>query len=582
MNDFFQKKEMPSCNCPARKNAIFQDTYKEIIQNRPQQDVDILILLEHKETSVRFEPFKKICFNILSQYSFALVPALGCTPSGFSSSDTVHTYSKCKEFHIDKIIKQLKPKVIITTGRALYTITESKLLKYNNFFIPVNGSEQLYQLDDAFIYSSEYNCNIFPIPPLYQWIKDNEVLDVYEYKFSIQQIKRAIDNLKEKVRRIQKCKFYEELNPNEFLNNLINNKDIKKISIDTETTGLNWIKDKIYSIQFSFNFYEGHFCLFDKIDKNLLIELFKRKDIIWTYQNPQYDIKMLKQAGIFNARCDFDTMTAAHILNENSPNGLKSLAWLYTNYGGYENKLNQYLKKFKLQDFTKLPKELLLEYACMDSILTYQVQEYFEKRFELEDSFVKDNYYNYIIPAIKMIIDVEMTGVQVDMNYMVEYSNQLKEKAKEIENSIYNIAGKQVNINSSKQLSEVFRSIPNFTPLLDDKENELLTKNKDLVLNKETLERYATEKGYDFAKLIVEYNHITKEISQFGVQENKIKEIKENQLSFNFFDKENNIEENEEHSGFMGSIYNNVLYGGYKLHGTETGRMSGGGGLDSS
>ncbi|MDD5651568.1 MAG: hypothetical protein PHF86_14330, partial [Candidatus Nanoarchaeia archaeon] len=42
------------------------------------------------------------------------------------------------------------------------------------------------------------------------------------------------------------------------------------------------------------------------------------------------------------------------------------------------------------------------------------------------------------------------------------------------------------------------------------------------------------------------------------------------------------IEENEEHSGFMGSIYNNVLYGGYKLHGTETGRMSGGGGLDSS
>lgn len=579
-DDFFQQKQTLSCSCPARKNAIYQDTYNEIIGNSSGRNIDILILLEHKETSDRFDAFRKMCSSILYKYSYAIVPALGCTPSGFSSSDTVSTYNKCKESHVNKIIIDLRPKVIITTGRAIYTITESKSLKHNHFFIPVNGNEKEYQLDDTFIYSPEYNCNVYPIPPLYQWI-NNEIKDVYEYKFSMQQIRHALNCINSKNRRIQKCEFVEETNPSLFLKNLIENKDIKKISIDIETTGLNWIRDNIYSMQFSYDGRIGYFCLFENIDVQLLVKLFGRKDVIFIWQNPQFDIKFLRRAKVHNARCDFDTMTAAHMLNENSPNGLKSLAWLYTTYGGYEKKLDQYMKEHKLKSFTELPKQLLFEYACMDPIVTYQVQDYFERRFNLEDSFVKENYYNYVIPAIEMIIDVEMTGVQVDLNYMVEYSNQLKEKTKRIEEQIYKVAGRQFNINSGKQLSEIFRNMPNFVPLLDDKGNPLLTKKGDLVLDKNALERYASERGYDFAKLIVEYNHIVKEISQLGIQDEKVKSPTQDQLDFNFFD---NIEKEEEQesSGFMASIYSNRLYGGYKLYGTETGRMSGGGGLDSS
>ena len=578
MENYFKKIEMPKCNCAARKNAVYQDTYNEIITNVSNQSVDILILLEHKEIPEKLEVFKKLCKRILSQYSYAIIPALGCTPEGFSSSDTVSTYKKCKDLHIKNIIHKLNPKVIVSTGRSIYTITESKSLKHNHFFIPVNGAELSFQIEDTFIYSSEFNCNVFPISPLYQWIT-SDILDVYEYKFALQQFKRATEDLHRRKRKISICHFIEEKDPNQFLKELINNQTIKKIAIDTETTGLNWMKDKIFSIQFSFDRYRGHYCEFDKIDIRLLIELFDRKDILFVYQNPQFDIKMLKQAKIYNAHCDFDTMTAAHILNENSPNGLKSLTWLYTNYGGYENKLNAYIKENKFKSFKELPKELLLEYACMDAIVTLLIQEYFEERFELEDESVKNNYYNYVIPAIEMIIDVEMTGVQIDLNYMDKYVKKLKRKADKIEQEIYKIANKEFNLNSGKQLSTVFRNIPNFSPITNEDGSPLLTKSGDLILDKDTLERYANEKGYDFAKLIIEYNHISKEISQLGFSD-KNKNNKNLKKSLFFFEEETS-EENE-NIGFLASMHEGRLYGGYKLYGTETGRASGGGGLSSS
>jgi DNA polymerase-1 len=575
MNEFFQKQKINLCNCSARKNAIYQDSYKEIYRNTPTGSVDILILMEFKELPDKFNIFKKLCDRILNKYSFAIVSSLGCTPKGFSSSDTVSTYVKCKGIHIKKIIQQLSPKVIVTTGKSIYTITENKYLKFNHFFINVNDSLQDFQIKDSWFYTPEFDCKVFPIPPLYQWI-GNDIKDVYEYQFSIQQFKRAINSITEKRRKISSLKFIHVENPNQFLTDLINNKDLKKLAVDIETTGLNWIKDIIHSIQFSYDGKTGYFCLFKDIDINLLIKLFERKDIIYIYQNPQFDIKFLKRANVCNARCDFDVMTASHILNENNPNGLKPLTWMYTTYGGYENKLMRYMSENRISDFTKLPKNLLLEYACTDPIVTFQLQEYFEKRVELEDSFVKKNYYEYVIPAIDMIIDVEMRGVQVDLNYMKEYSDNLKNKTIEIEKEIYEIAGKKFNINSGKQLSEVFRSLPDFVPLTDNKGKDLLTKNGDLILNKNTLERYAEEKDFKFAKRIVEYNHIMKEISQLGMQENENQE--KNYLPF--FDNEDDAE-NEE-VGFMASIYEKRLYGGYKLYGTETGRMSGGGGLDSS
>ncbi len=580
MTNFLEQKKINNiCNCVARKNAIFQDTYNWNIRNKPDIPIDILILLEFKEVQNRLEYFKKYCENKFKDYSYIIIPALGCTPAGFSlKSDTVNIYSQCKQLHIKKIIELYSPKIIITSGRAIYSITENKDLKPYHFFIPIEDDTlklKSYEEDDSWFYSSEFKCKVFPLPPLYQFIKDN-FKDVYETRFVWAQFNRAIKHLKMRNERQNKIQTIYEKNPNVLIQSYIDNPNNLIIAIDTETSGLNYFEDELYSIQFSNNGITGYFCMFQNINKELLIELFNRIDIIFIFHHAQFDLKFLIQNGIYNARCDFDTMLAAHSLNENSLNGLKPLTWLYTQYGGYDQELKQYMKKNKIDDFTKLPKELLLKYSCYDVVITWQLYQYFVNRFNLEDSFVKNNFYNYIMPAVEMITDIEMTGVKIDFNYLKEYIDILKEKIKNIEVNIYKIAGKKFNIKSGKELSEVLLKIPEFKIILDKDGKELKTKTGYLVLDKETIDRYVEELNLPFMKEISEYNHLTKEVSQLGYTlENNKDKIKQ------LFKKE--IKEDEENGkGFLASIYKGRLYGGYKLHGTETGRMAGGGGLNST
>lgn len=578
MLDFLKKKIIStSCNCSIRKNAIFYDTFKYPFSNTKESKVDILILLEFQETEHRTNSLKNAFFSNFKDYTFAVIPALGCTPKNFKlDSDTISMYTQCKKENIKKLIEQYSPKVIITSGRSLYTITESKDLKPYHFFVPIGGALQEYQKDDTWIYSSEFNCKVFSIPPIYQYIDYKGTFkDVYETKFFFEQLNRTKEVLKERKERKSELKLLYEKEPNNLIQSYLNNTNKQIIAIDTETSGLNYFEDELYSIQFSNDGVTGSFCVFQSINKELLNELFSKKDIIFVFHHAQFDLKMLKSNGIYNARCDFDTMLASHSLNENSPNGLKSLTWLYTIYGGYELKLQEYFKKYKIDNFLQAPQQILLEYACMDVIITRQLYDYFVKRFELDDISVKENFYNFVMPAVEMITDIEMTGVQIDFNYLKEYVNKLKQKVNEIENNIYKIAGKSFNLKSSKELTEVLKKIPEFKILKDDKGKELLTKNGDLVLNKEVLERYVKEQDHEFLKQIIEYNHITKEISQFGYSIKKEKKNNKKKL----FEVE---EEIDNEKGFLASIYNGRLYGGYKLHGTETGRMSGGGGLGST
>jgi len=575
---FLESKIIKPCNCIANKNAIFEYTFSTHYGNSKNiKDIDILILLEFKEIQKKMDIFIKLCNYYFKEKKYVIVPALGCTPNGFTSQDTINTYSICKQKNIKKIIEYYKPKTIITTGRAIYSITESKDLFPEHFFIPVNENIQSYELDDCWFYSSEFNCKIFPIPALYQWIENN-IKDVYEYKFSIAQFQRTIDASIEILRSERKCQFIYEENPNDFIKKIIDDENIKVLSLDSETAGLNYFVDTLHSLQISIDSIYGHFLEFNKIDKKILKDLFNKKNLVVVMHHAQFDLKMLIRNGILNARCDFDTMLATHLLNENNPNGLKSLAWLYTKLGGYDFKLKQYLKKRKINDFTKLPKDLLLEYSCYDSIVTYRLYEYFTKRFELEDPDLKRNFYQFIMPAVEMIVDVEMTGVQIDIPYLNNYVDILKKQAEEIETEIYNIAGYRFNIKSGKELSKVLRSIKGFQVLLDQNNKPLLAKNGDLLLNKQVLDRYFNESDLPFIKKISEYNHITKEISQLGfsLEAKPQKQVKQTFL----FEVDQEVEVEEK--GFLASMYKGRLYGGYKLHGTETGRMAGGGGLDSS
>ena len=51
--------------------------------------------------------------------------------------------------------------------------------------------------------------------------------------------------------------------------------------------------------------------------------------------------------GLPHARIDEDIIQMGHTLDETRSNSLKALAFLYTEFGGYEHPLDEYKKKMK-------------------------------------------------------------------------------------------------------------------------------------------------------------------------------------------------------------------------------------------
>lgn len=583
--------------------------------NTSKDEVDVLILMEFPEPPSKLEFIKEFCHEYLDYCTFGIMPALGCTPNFEDKmDDTIVTYSRCKELNVKKRIEKRKPKVIITLGRALYTITEIKELKVDHFFVNVNEFMPEFSKDDMWLYSSEFNCKVFPIPGMYIWVEDpkekpTRKRDIYETRFIFKQL----NNVKEEIERGGKLRVpeldYLHLKDCDLLlNDLINDKNIDALAIDTESETLSYFKGDVLSIQFSWDGEIGYFCDWEDINKNLLIKLFDRKDIKFVMHNGPYDIKVLKAVGIYNARCDFDTMLASWQCNEISPNGLKPNTWIYTPYGGYEEELKSYMKKMKLKDFKDIPKNKLVNYASKDAAVTILLYRYFVKRLELEDEDVRNNFYNFVMPSVNMIAEVEMVGVPIDLHYLHEYNEKLKKDLKEVQKEAYKLAGREFNLNSDKDKNEIFEIIPGIIEerhsvqedgkgkkimhggrglvydFIEDNLDKVFFSAKTdlLLLNKKTLPVYA-EHGVELAGLILKNNHLSKEISQLGFPDfSKENNLKEEVQSYKLFTIEDEDEEETDlfDAGFMRSSYfkDNKLriFGGYKLSGTETGRAAGG------
>ncbi len=72
------------------------------------------------------------------------------------------------------------------------------------------------------------------------------------------------------------------------------------------------------------------------------------------------------------------------------------------------------------------------------------------KREEMEELFLKIE-----MPLVKVLADMEITGVKVDKHILDEMASELKVKIDLVSNEIYNLAGEEFNIASTKQLGEI-------------------------------------------------------------------------------------------------------------------------------
>ena len=263
----------------------------------------------------------------------------------------------------------------------------------------------------------------------------------------------------------------------EFINICISN-DI--ISIDTETTGLDPITDKIVGL-----------CLYTPNEKAVYVPInhvsyvtglrvdnqLTEKEVanvlediatMGTYVvmfNAKFDIRFIRNQLNVYLDCDWDCYLASRLMNENEEHkGLKQLHNKYVLDG--KGDAFSFDALFKGVSFDKIPINTGYLYAAHDAIITYELYEYQKQYMYYDESESKDArngmngvswvFFNIEMPCVKVVCDMEDNGVKFDFEYQQKlsekYNKLLDEKTAEFykccsvyENEIEEYKKKNIN-----------------------------------------------------------------------------------------------------------------------------------------
>lgn len=222
------------------------------------------------------------------------------------------------------------------------------------------------------------------------------------------------------------------------------------ISIDTETDGLNPYADRIAGICPYTYGQKGAYLPInhvsyitgekvpDQLEQDFIIEEFKRllkkkPDIDMFHAN--FDIRVLRQFGLDDIYCTWDGLIAAKLLNENEPtHALKPLHNRYCLDG--KGDAFKFDDLFRGIPFTKVPIKVGYLYAAHDPVITTELCDFQrpflgrspeEAREDLQS--VSWVFHNIEMPIVKVVCDMEDSGIALDL----DYADKLSKKYHELE-----------------------------------------------------------------------------------------------------------------------------------------------------
>jgi DNA polymerase I len=286
---------------------------------------------------------------------------------------------------------------------------------------------------------------------------------------------------------------------------------LKEFCFDTETTSISALDSEIVAASFSWKKGEGYLVYFPASRKeaqsmlNKLRPVFENPDSLKIGQNIKFDIQVLANYGIEVKGALFDTMLAHYLLEPDLRHGMDYLSETYLSYTPVhiEELIGEKGKNQK--NMRDVPVEKILEYATEDADVTYQLKEIFEPR--LKNEGLSELAENIEMPLVRVLADVERTGVIVDEANLKSITVQLREDIIVLEKEIYDLAGTEFNISSPKQLGDIL-----FIRLkLDDKAR--ITKTKQFVTNEEILQRLINK--HPIVGKVLEYRGLKKLLSTY-------------------------------------------------------------------
>lgn len=332
---------------------------------------------------------------------------------------------------------------ILSTGASIYALTGNDHIYVNDLYDLLFTPRKII-IDGFWVYVTDSFSDIF----------DNKFhrspVDSYKTKFFQFRIKDLITEKEfpEKRKRIRKIHIEDKDVPSKVEEFIKENHEV--ISADTETSGLDFMIHRIGDFTFAFDSSTGYHINYNDFTKPHIEKLLKAHKILGA--NFSFDLKMLWKSGLDSSlETSEDVVKLGHTLNENRRNSLKTLAYLYSPYGGYDNELDEYKSKYKIDNYLDIPDDIRIPYSIMDVVVTFHIWKRMIKHIHLIDKkypnpksdYTLYHYYKNIrIPVDNMYARIEYRGVYINIEKAKEGRKYIEQELLKMRIQLYELLGK--------------------------------------------------------------------------------------------------------------------------------------------
>ncbi|MFN8276926.1 MAG: DNA polymerase I [Chitinophagales bacterium] len=275
---------------------------------------------------------------------------------------------------------------------------------------------------------------------------------------------------------------------------------------DTETTSLEIHSLELVGLSFSFEPGTAYYVPVPA-DQQQAMALLKRYQFCFESvekvkvgQNVKFDWLVLKKYGVNVQLPVYDTMLAHYLLEPDLKHGMDYLSETYLGYTpvAIEELIG---KKGKNQGTMRdVPLDKITEYAAEDADVTLQLKQLFQPQCEKME--VEKVLQQVEHPLIAVLADMEYEGVKIDADFLRQYSRELESDLLKVRDEIYQLAGREFNVDSPRQLSDLLY-VEMKLPFEGKK-----TATGQLSTNEDALAKLAHE--YPIAGKILDYRELAK------------------------------------------------------------------------
>ena len=242
-------------------------------------------------------------------------------------------------------------------------------------------------------------------------------------------------------------------------------KKTKSFCFDTETTGKDPIHDELLGISFANSVGKAiYFQCPSEIDLRKVFiddfrELFQDESIEKIGHNLKFDLTVLHWCGLKVGGALFDTMLAHTLVFPDQKHSMDFVAESMLGYSpiSFNSLIDDQENEDQLSligtTISEVDTNKLAEYAAEDADITFQISE--KLRPLLKEKGQEKVFYDIESPLIAILVAIESEGISLNCQILDQIRESLSESINNLGKEITELAGKEFNLNSPKQLGEV-------------------------------------------------------------------------------------------------------------------------------